>query len=88
VIDHPLFVVLYHWLFIGLKGQTLGKMLFHIRVVNAHGGVPGLRRAALRELLGRLLFAISVLGFFLTLGSWRELVWHDKIAGTYLIKVR
>jgi len=38
---------LYYWLFIGLKGQTLGKMAVGIKVVNAEGYMPGLGIAAL-----------------------------------------
>lgn len=52
---------LYHWLFIGLKGQTPGKMLVGIKVVREDGKVPGLGTAALRETVGKLVSGI-VLG--------------------------
>ena len=46
--------LLYYWLFIGLKGQTPGKMAVGIKVINAQGDRPGLGVAALREILGSL----------------------------------
>lgn len=78
---------LYCWLFVGLKGQTPGKMVVGVKVVDGAGGVPGLRRAALRELLGK---PISTLVFFLGLLwiAWdpRRQGWHDKLATTYVIR--
>ena len=38
----------------GLKGQTLGKMALAIMVVNAQGEPPGIRRAAFRKIVGKL----------------------------------
>jgi uncharacterized RDD family membrane protein YckC len=40
---------LYYWLFAGLKGQTPGKILVRIKVMDAHGDIPGLGHGALRE---------------------------------------
>lgn len=80
---------LYHWLFIGLKGQTLGKMAVGIKVVNAAGSVPGLGRAALREIPGKILSAIAIyLGFLWVIWDERKQGWHDKIANTYVVKAR
>lgn len=89
-----LFYPLYVWLFIGLKGQTPGKMLFRIRVVNEGGGIPGLKRAALRELLWKPILPIlipivlfsSAMPF--SFGPPPTLNWNDKVAGTYVVKVR
>jgi uncharacterized RDD family membrane protein YckC len=81
---------LYHWLFIGLKGQTLGKMAFGIKVVNDDSGsVPGLGRAALREIPGKILSTIALhLGFLWVIWDKRKQGWHDKIAGTCVLKVK
>jgi len=80
---------LYHWLFIGLKGQTLGKMALGIKVVNAAGSVPGLGRAALREIPGKILSAIAVcLGFLWVIWDGQKQGWHDKIASTHVVKSR
>lgn len=80
---------LYHWLFIGLRGQTLGKMAVGIKVVNASGSVPGLGRAALREIPGKILSTIAVcLGFLWVIWDERKQGWHDKIANTHVVKAR
>jgi uncharacterized RDD family membrane protein YckC len=80
---------LYNWLFIGLKGQTLGKMAVRIKVVDAAGSVPGLGRAALREIPGKFLSAIAIyLGFLWVAWDRQKQGWHDKIAGTYVVSAR
>jgi len=79
---------LYYWLFIGLKGQTLGKMAVGIKVVNAQGEKPGLGLAALREILGKLVSSIVFcLGYLWIAIDEQKQGWHDKIAGTYVVKV-
>jgi len=78
---------LYHWLFIGLKGQTLGKMAAGIKVVNATGSIPGLGSAALREVLGKSIsFMALCLGFlWIIWDGWKQ-GWHDKIANTCVVR--
>ena len=79
---------LYYWLFTGLKGQTLGKMAVGIKVVNAAGSVPGLGRAALREVPGKIVSSIAIyLGFLWIIWDGRKQGWHDKIASTYVVRV-
>ncbi len=86
----PIFVGwLYLWLLTGHWGQTLGKKLLGIKVVDQQGNIPGLSRAALREIVGK-----TVVGFTLGLG-YLWIIWdkqkqglHDKIASTYVIKVK
>ena len=78
---------LYFWLFTGLKGQTLGKMAVRIKVVDDQGDVPGLGRAALRELLGKPISVIVIfLGLFWIAWDKQKQGWHDKIATTYVVK--
>ena len=80
---------LYHWLFIGLKGQTLGKMAVGIKVVDAAGSVPGLGRAALREIPGKILSSIAIyLGFLWVIWDKQKQGWHDKIASTHVVRAR
>ncbi len=79
--------LLYYWLFTGLRGQTLGKMLVGIKVVDVQGNRPGLTSAALREILGKLVSAIVFyLGFFWIAWDRQKQGWHDKIAITYVVK--
>ena len=78
--------LLYFWLFTGLKGQTLGKMLLGIKVVTIQGDKPGLTIAALREILGKALSAIVLfLGFFWIALDVKKQGWHDKIANTFVV---
>jgi uncharacterized RDD family membrane protein YckC len=79
---------LYLWLFTGLKGQTPGKMLVKIKVINSKGNKPGLGRAALREIIGKTIsyFAL-LLGYLLIAFDKEKRGLHDKIAGTYVVKV-
>jgi uncharacterized RDD family membrane protein YckC len=99
IILTPFWVSIYSWLFIGLKGQTLGKMLFRIKVINTHGGKPGLSRAFLREVIGKLILVFGILLFielpilfiglpifWITQDEWGKGL-YDKITGTYVVKV-
>ncbi len=82
-----LFILLgYLILFTGIKGQTPGKMVAGIIVVDDEGHVPGVAVAIPREMVGRLV-ATAALGLGL---AWISLDpkrqgWHDKIAGTYVV---
>ena len=75
----------YFWSAAG-KGQTLGSRALNIRVVKTDGSYLDYPGAFLRY-IG---FVISVLVFFLGV-IWaafdaRQQGWHDKIAGTYVVK--
>lgn len=82
-----IFILLgYLVLFTGIRGQTPGKMVAGIIVVDAEGHVPGVAVAIPREVVGRLV-ATAALGLGL---AWISLDpkrqgWHDKIAGTYVV---
>ncbi|MFC1935485.1 RDD family protein [Chloroflexota bacterium] len=77
---------LYYWLLTGLRGQTLGKMVVGIRVVNNQGNKPGLVRAALRESIGKTISTIVLLlGFFWVIWDDHKQGWHDKLASTYVV---
>ena len=83
------FVTLYEVAFVAWRGQTPGKMLMHIRVVNAKtGGRVGVMRAAAR-LLPLATALIPFLGYFVAAIAygWALLDeqgrgWHDRLAGT------
>ncbi len=79
----------YYVYFIGSKGQTVGKMAMGIKVVNMGGkGHPDYMHAFLREVVGKfisgLLFA---LGYLWMLWDGKKQTWHDKIAGTVVVRV-
>ena len=79
----------YFVLLTGLRGQTLGKMAVGIRVVGRDGQAPGVGYAALREIVGKFVSAIALLlGFLWIAWDGRKQGWHDKIAGTHVVRVQ
>ena len=70
-------------------GQTPGKRLVGIRVVDAEGREPGIRRALMREVVGKFISSSALYtGFFWPLWDSQGQAWHDKIAGTYVVPAR
>jgi uncharacterized RDD family membrane protein YckC len=79
----------YMVLFTGLRGQTPGKMILGLHVVRPGRPVPGIGPALVRELLGRPLSLLSLgLGYaWAGWDPWKQ-TWHDKLAGTYVVRSR
>jgi uncharacterized RDD family membrane protein YckC len=79
----------YYVYFIGKKGQTLGKKALGIKVVKLETQAPpGYLAAFLRETVGKFLSAIVIcLGYLWMLWDDKKQTWHDKIAGTIVIRV-
>ena len=62
--------------------------MLRIKVVDAQGNRPTLKIAALREVLGKLISTAGLcLGFACIDRDKQKRGWHDRIAGTYVIKV-
>ena len=75
----------YFTYFHGTTGQTPGKRLLGLRVVEEAGGPIGLGTAFLRW-VGYIVSAVPMLMGFLWAGAdRRKQGWHDKIAGTVVI---
>jgi uncharacterized RDD family membrane protein YckC len=70
----------YLWLFEGLIGATLGKLLFGLGVGRASGGSAGLGRAFVRNLL--LPVDLAVIGFLLAAVTPQRRRLGDYVAGT------
>lgn len=77
--------------FLATRGQSMGKMLMKIRIVDAHTGVTGgfLQNVFLREILNSFLSMIPF--YFLVdcafiLQNDRRCI-HDHIAGTIVVNV-
>ena len=87
--------LLYEVTMIATRGQTLGKMATKIKVVRADNGlVPGWGKSIGRWILPALLPIIPLVGWILSLLVYISLLWdrarqgwHDKAAGTLVIKV-
>ena len=81
VLIHMLYFTYFH----GTTGQTPGKMILGIRVVQAtgEGMTPGI---GFLRWVGYVASAVFWgLGFFWILFSRKKQGWHDKIAGTIVI---
>ena len=77
----------------GKRGQTLGKMVWEVRVRDAAGGPLGVPKAAIRFLAPTLLLLIPILGLLLWIadGLWplwdgRRQAVHDKLAGSMVVR--
>ncbi len=70
------------------NGVTPGKYLMGLRVINHQtGNIPGLWTMILREIIGRILSGLFFgLGYFWALFDKNSQAWHDKLAGTVVIK--
>ena len=84
-----LVMMAYHTVFIGTIGQTPGKMLLRIKVVDQYGNKPGWGAALGRETIGRLLSSFCwFLGHLWVAWDKEKRSWHDKIGGTYVVRKR
>ncbi|WP_419554061.1 RDD family protein [Candidatus Poriferisodalis sp.] len=80
---------------IAVWGQTPGKRMTGIKVINAaHGGVPGWGKAVGRWLIPGLVLLIPIVGWLLAILCYVSLTWdrvyqgwHDKAAGTLVVRV-
>lgn len=85
-----LFYILYYPLLEGLTGQTFGKWVCRLRVVDANGNRPGVLKAIIRTLLrlveiNPLLFGGVPAGIAVACSSKRQRL-GDMAANTYVIK--
>jgi uncharacterized RDD family membrane protein YckC len=78
--------ITYELYFVGSTGQTPGRRVLHIRIVDRrHGGPIGYGRAAVR-IFGRWLSAIPLyLGYFWMLWDKESQCWQDKMANDVVI---
>lgn len=74
--------------FIGKKGATPGKSIMKIKVVKLNTVEPlNFVDALLRETVGKILSSsILAIGYFAILWDKNRQAWHDKIAGTIVVK--
>jgi uncharacterized RDD family membrane protein YckC len=70
-----------------MRGESPGKRMLGIRVVDAQGNALGFWRMALRELPGKYLSALFLgLGFLWVVWDRRKRGWHDYVAGTCVVR--
>lgn len=79
--------VLYFVLLTYLNQATIGKKMLGLKVVTLKRTNPGLLTIIIREVLGKFVSAIVLLlGFLWILFDKDKQGWHDKIAGTIVVK--
>ena len=73
-------------LWVNWNGQTLGKKVMKIRVVTENGEPVGYKEAIVRYLSYILSGLALGLGFLWVIWDEKKQGWHDKIAGTLVVK--
>lgn len=71
---------IYNW------GQTPGKKLLNIQVVDTDGNKPNLTRVVLREIFGKIVSRVLLIGYLWVIWDRRKRGWHDYVAGTFVVK--
>jgi uncharacterized RDD family membrane protein YckC len=70
-----------------MGGQTIGKRVMRLRVVGAEGRAITSRQSVVRA-LGYLASAFFGLGFLWVLWGREKRAWHDRLAGTWVVRDR
>ena len=82
-----LLIVVYHVGFWAWKGTTIGGIVCHLRVVRLDGTELRFTEALVRGLSAIFSVAVAGLGWFWMLWDRERQTWHDKIAGTMVVRV-
>jgi uncharacterized RDD family membrane protein YckC len=77
----------YFTYFHSITGQTVGKRILGLRVVTAAGEPLKVRQAFLRWVGYLVSTVFFYLGFIWVAFDGRKQGWHDKIAGTLVVRV-
>ena len=77
----------YSIIFLTFKGTTPGKRIFNLVVVKENNKKITFFTALLRELLGKIVSGLFFgIGYYWVIWDEKKQTWHDKIAGTIVIK--
>ena len=79
---------LWNWTYlVGSTGQSWGRRIAGLKVVNAGGEPIGFWRALGRNLVALYVSApLFYLGFLWVLWDRRRQAWHDKLFGAYVVR--
>lgn len=83
----PALLLIYHIAFWAWRGTTLGGIICSLRVVRTQGTELRFVDALVRGLSSLLSLAALGIGCFWMLQDPERQMWHDKIAGTLVVKV-
>ena len=86
----PLLVMIGYVVQLGRTGQTWGRRIVGNKVIRVdNGDVPGIGRALGRELFAWIVSAsILYLGYLWMIWDDDRQTWHDKVAGTIVVRPR
>ena len=84
---HLLLLAIYGAVMWKLRGSTIGGTVFDLRVVRLDGRPMDWETAIIRALSCFLSLAVAGLGFFWIAFDDAHQAWHDKIAGTVVVRV-
>ena len=81
-------LLILNWVYLcGSQGQTAGKRIIGIRIVRLDGTPINYKTAAIRHFIGYPLAFLSFgLGALWVLWDAKQQGWHDKLAGTLVVK--
>jgi uncharacterized RDD family membrane protein YckC len=79
--------LVYHIGFWTWKGTTLGGIICQLRLVRVDGAMLRFADSLVRGLTGIFSLAVVGLGFLWILRDPDRQAWHDRVAGTYVVKV-
>lgn len=85
---NALVALAYYTYFEGSSGQTPGKRMLGIRVIDAgasDGRPIGYGRAAIRHVMSYISGIALLLGFLWMLWDRERQTWHDKVANAYVV---
>ncbi len=85
---YPLMLVAYHIAFWAWRGTTLGGVVVGLRVIRVQGTDLRFPDALVRGLSGIFSIAALGIGCLWMLQDPEKQMWHDKIAGTLVVKSR
>lgn len=83
----PLLLLAYHIAFWSWKGTTLGGIVCSLRVIRTHGAELRPADAIIRGLTSVLSLCALGIGALWMIWDPQSQTWHDKVAGTLVVKV-
>lgn len=77
------------WFMLWRRGLTPGKSMMKIRVSKTDGSQPGIGTMLLREWIGKYIDGLIFgLGWLWAIFDRDRQAWHDKVAGTVVVRAR
>jgi uncharacterized RDD family membrane protein YckC len=87
LVANMLIKAFYFIYFHGLTGQTVGKLALGLKVVKCDGDTIGFGRATVRYFGSFISLLFLGLGFVWIAFDGRKQGWHDKMAGSFVVRI-